>query len=66
MAFRSGDYKIHFLTRERTRDPDAGKQEPSVIHDPPLLFNVKDDISESNNLAAEHPEILERLKNEFN
>ena len=43
MAFRSGDYKLHLFTRERTRDPETGKGEPSIPAEPPLLFNVKDD-----------------------
>ncbi len=65
MAYRSGGYKLHLATRERTRNPETGKQEPSVRHDPGLLFNLNDDISESKNIAGEHPEIVERLKREF-
>jgi arylsulfatase A-like enzyme len=65
MAYRNGDYKIHFLTRERTRDPETGKGEEAVRCSPPLLFNVKEDIEESRNIAAEHPDIVERLTDEF-
>ncbi len=65
MAFRSGDYKIHFFTRERTREPETGKREPSVPRKPPLLFNVEKNVSETKNIAAEHPEIVERLTKEF-
>jgi len=65
MAYRNGDYKIHFATRERTRNPDTGKGEPNVTHDPPLLFNVKTDIGESRNIAAENSEIVTRLTREF-
>jgi arylsulfatase A len=66
LAYRSGDYKIHFQTRERTRDPKTGKKEPNAKHMPPLLFNVKTDIAESKNIAADHPQIVERLTKEFN
>ena len=65
MAYRNGDYKIHFSTRQRTRNPETGKGEPSRAHKTPLLFNVKEDISESRNIAAEHPELVERLTKEF-
>ena len=65
MAFRSGDYKLHFKTRERTREPETGKREPSVPHDPPLLFNVKVDRAESTDLAGNLPEIVARLTKEF-
>ncbi|MCH1505595.1 MAG: sulfatase-like hydrolase/transferase [Verrucomicrobiaceae bacterium] len=65
MAMRSGNYKLHVRTRERTRDPETGKQEPSVTQNPPLLFNVKNDPSEQRNLAAEQPEIVKRLQQEM-
>ncbi|MDP6545807.1 MAG: sulfatase [Phycisphaerae bacterium] len=65
MAYRNGDYKIHFLTRNRTRDPETGKGEPSMRCDPPLLFNVRKDIQESKNIASEHPDIVRRLTGEF-
>ena len=65
MAMRSGDFKLHLQTRERTRDPETGKQEPSITQRPPLLFNVKTDPSERLNIAAEQPEIVERLKREM-
>jgi uncharacterized sulfatase len=65
MAYRSGDHKIHFFTRERTRDPETGKREPSVARDPPLLYDIRDDVSESRDVAAEHPDIVERLTREF-
>jgi arylsulfatase A len=65
LSYRSGDYKIHFGTRERTRNPDTGKGEPAVILDKPLLFNIKKDIGEKNDMASENPEILQRLIKEF-
>ena len=65
MAFRSGDYKIHFKTRSRTRDPKTGRGEPSIPCNPPLLFNVRTDPQESKNIAAENPERVKRLTKEF-
>ena len=65
MAYRSGNYKIHFFTRERTRDPVTGKKEESTRHATPLLFDLEKDIAESRNIAAEHPDIVERLTKEF-
>ncbi len=64
-AWRNGDYKIHFFTRERTRDPETGKAEPSIAQDPPLLFNVATDPGETTDIAAESPEIVERLTREY-
>ena len=64
-AFRNGDYKIHLFTRERTRDPATGKAEPSIAHEPPLLFNVREDPSEQHNLASKHPDIVQRMQREL-
>ncbi len=65
MAWRNGDYKIHFSTRERTRDPETGANEPSIPHDPPLLFNVREDPAERRDIAAANPELVARLTREF-
>ena len=65
MAYRNGDYKIHFLTRNRTRNPETGKGEQSILCDSPLLFNIREDIEESKNIAAKYPEIVKRLTKEF-
>ena len=64
-AYRSGHYKWHRYTRSRTRDPDTGKQEPSVFHENGLLFDLSRDIGEKTNIAAGHPELVLRLKKEF-
>ena len=66
LAYRSGDYKIHFLTRERLREPETGAIEPSVPQDPPLLFNIRENVSESINIAAHNPDIVKRLTEELN
>jgi len=65
MAYRSGDFKIHLKTRERTREPETGKREPSVIQDPPLLFDLQRDIRERRDLHARKPAVTQRLLDEF-
>lgn len=65
-AFRSGPYKIHLTTKERSSNPDTRQREPLAHHDPPLLFNLETDVAERHNLAADHPEIVERLLREMN
>ena len=65
MAYRSGNFKIHFETRERTRNPATGKYEPNMKHKKPLLFDLKNDPGEKNNIAASNPEIVVRLTKEY-
>jgi arylsulfatase A-like enzyme len=64
-AFRSGNYKIHLATKARSSNPDTRKREPMANHNPPLLFNLKDDMAEQNNIAAQSPEIVDRLLKEM-
>ena len=66
MAYRNGDYKIHFFTRNRTRNPDTGRGERARSHKPPVLFDVTKDIQESRDIAADHPDIVKRMTEEFN
>jgi arylsulfatase A-like enzyme len=58
-AIRQGDWKL-----VAARDPDA--QQPGLLQDlkvtAPLLFNLKDDIGESKDLAAANPEKAKALK----
>ena len=65
MAYRKGDFKIHFYTRDRTRDPISGKQEPSIKQTPPLLFNLKHDVAENVNVAHQYPQLVDQLTKEF-
>jgi arylsulfatase A-like enzyme len=65
LAFRSGRYKIHRRSRDRFSDPETGQSEPLRKHDPPLLFDLLVDPGERTNIAAEHPEIVERLWGEM-
>ncbi|MEL7533439.1 MAG: sulfatase [Bacteroidota bacterium] len=55
-AYRAGPWKIHF----KTLTPYIG--EPKLTHDPPLLFHLEHDPSETHDLAADNPEIVKELK----
>ena len=65
IAFRSGQYKIHLSTKDRSSNPDTRRREPVAKHDPPLLFDLSKDISEQHDISADHPEIVERLMKEM-
>jgi arylsulfatase A-like enzyme len=57
-AVREGDWKLHFQKRElkangRPREPQSCS--------PAELYNLASDLGERNDLAGEHPEIVERL-----
>ena len=54
-AVRSGPWKLHVKMREPV---NYGRQ---VVPDKPELYHVERDISEAYNIAAQHPEIVERL-----
>ncbi|MEZ6064368.1 MAG: sulfatase [Planctomycetaceae bacterium] len=65
-AIRSGDWKLHFphsyrsLTAEPGRDgKPAGYTEG---HTEQALYNLREDIGEQSNVAAEHPEQVQRLE----
>ena len=62
-AFRSGRYKIHTVTQLPT-DPVARKRRPATKHDLPLLFDLTNDLGETKDIAAHHPEIVSRLLKE--
>ncbi len=56
-AARLGDYKAHFITQG-----EYGQFGELEVHDPPLLYNVNQDISENFNIARNHPEIIVQIK----
>lgn len=64
-AYRSGNYKIHLATKDRSSDPDTRQKEPMVRHDPPLLFDLKSDLGEQSNIADQRPEVVDRLVKEM-
>lgn len=59
-AIRSGDFKLVTTTHFPT-NPETRKNTPRKQHDPPLLFNLREDIGETNNIAADHPEKVTQL-----
>ncbi|MEM1444291.1 MAG: sulfatase-like hydrolase/transferase, partial [Verrucomicrobiota bacterium] len=63
-AYRSGPFKIHVATSHPT-NPETRKGTPPTKHDTPLLFHLEDDIAEQNDIASQHPEIVERLVSEM-
>ncbi|MBJ06264.1 MAG: arylsulfatase [Verrucomicrobiaceae bacterium] len=65
-AFRSGKYKIHLTSRERSSHPDTRQREPVTKYDPPMLVDLEKDPGETTDLAARHPELVERLLMEMN
>ncbi len=52
-AFRYGSYKAHFASR--------GWGSPTVVHDPPLLYNLHVDPSEKYDIAGENPGIIQEI-----
>jgi len=51
-AFRAGDWKIHFIK--------SGLMGKTVLKKPEI-YNIADDIDESENLADSHPEVLKAM-----
>jgi arylsulfatase A-like enzyme len=66
-AVRSGPWKLHFPHEYRSLGPSGGgsggKPGPYINQRTELaLFNLAEDVGESRNVAAEHPEIVARLE----
>jgi arylsulfatase A len=55
-AARVGPFKAHFVTQS-----GYGGDSP-VHHDPPLLYQLENDPAERFDVAARHPEVLERIR----
>ncbi len=55
-AIRKGKYKAHFITKS------GYGNDRKVVHETPLLFDLEQDPSEKFDVAAEHPEIIEEIK----
>jgi len=55
-AVRVGDWKLHFKKKRKPANKNLGSE---TLQE---LYNVREDIGESRNLHAQHPEIVERLE----
>lgn len=64
-SYRSGDFKIHKRTNDCHRDPDTYAPMPVTEHDPPLLFNLRNEISERTDISGTNSEVVEQLLMEF-
>jgi len=63
-AVRVGDWKLHLPHRWREVVEQGVDGQPGPERQTPIslsLYNLRDDVGESNNLADQHPEIVERL-----
>lgn len=58
-AIRKGSWKAHFITKP------SYSQEPAVSHDPPRLYNLDQDPSERYDLSKANPDIVARIKTEY-
>ncbi len=66
-AVRSGRWKLHFPHEYRTLAGSPGGKDGSPVESKQgrvglELFDLQNDIGESNNVADEHPEVVRRLK----
>ena len=57
-AVRSGKWKFHIVAPPQRRRRGQPAQRPLK---PPLLYDLSSDIGETKNVAAEHPDVVERL-----
>ena len=55
-ACRLGQWKAHFFTQT-----GYGPAQPE-LHDPPVLYHLGLDPSEKRNVAAEHPDVIEKIR----
>ena len=55
-AARVGPFKAHYFTQS------GYGGDPPLPHDPPLLYNVVEDPSERFDVAARHPDAIERIR----
>lgn len=54
-AIRKGPWKAHFSSKE------SGNNQPPMVHNPPLLYNLEEDPSEQYETGKNHPDILEQI-----
>lgn len=56
-AARLGDYKAHFITQGA-----YGELGERIDHQTPLLYNLSYDAAEKFDIAAEHPDVLQKIQ----
>ena len=61
-AVRSGDWKLQIAGGNPPPGPGAKKNQQPKIEPYPRLYNLKDDIGESRNVAADHADVVAKLK----
>ncbi len=57
-GLRHGDWKILVKQPRPRQNQQGGTSSPQI-----MLFNLKNDVGEQNNLADQHPEIVQKLRN---
>lgn len=65
-AYRVGDHKLVLESWESLGEEGELAWrgfDNEQVHDPPLLFDLSTDLGERFDIAAEHPEIVERIEN---
>jgi arylsulfatase A-like enzyme len=56
-AVRKGQYKAHFITKKA-----YVKGATRIAHNPPLLYDLNKDPSEKYNIALQHPQVIEDIR----
>lgn len=64
-SYRSGHYKIHLQSNDQSRNPHNRSRSPVTTYDPPALFDLLSDRSETKDLSATLPKVVTRLHEEF-
>ena len=64
-AVRSGDWKLLHNGTVSNRKPTAGIVNRKNLVKGTRLFNLREDISESRDLAEDHPEVVQRLQKSY-
>ncbi|MEK6238496.1 MAG: sulfatase-like hydrolase/transferase, partial [Planctomycetales bacterium] len=61
-AVRGGDWKLLHNGGRSNREPTSGVVNRMQLLKGTRLFNLREDVSESRDLAKEHPEVVQRLE----
>ncbi|MAX35617.1 arylsulfatase [Gimesia sp.] len=61
-ALRAGNWKLHRYDKQTARNVVVEQQLENTVVPRFQLFNLEEDPAEKNDVSAEHPEVVERLK----